>query len=324
LLTTSLPSWSWQPETPQTLSFTVVQDEHTDVILRDGRAEGFVKAVFRLACSSCASAGQHIVMDIGANTGYYSMLAGAHGCSVLALDAQPGCAPWFESARLANVAAGHFGADRVRIITRPVDDAAALVDVTADSCWVMHKTTKRARPKPPGEGRLRLEPIGGVELAGLLPSGPIALAKVDCEGAELGVLRSLAPLLPRIENLVVELAPGWWSHFENTSASANRGGGGKMPRQRRPGQHWPAQSRESGATQVALLLRRGYRSCLTSTGRQFTDAAALRRYLLRFPSNGFWAQVDMWCARDAVVQTRARRLLDEREKVLHRHRFQGL
>ena len=100
-----------------------MHDESIDVILNDRRAEGFVKAIFRLACARCAPG--NIVLDIGANTGYYSMLAGAHGCSVLALDAQPGCAPFFESARDANVAAGRFGADRVRLIPRPVDDAEA-------------------------------------------------------------------------------------------------------------------------------------------------------------------------------------------------------
>ena len=48
---------------------------------------------------------------------------------------------------------------------------------------------------------------------------PIALVKVDTEGAEVVVVRSLrgAGLLSRVANLVVELTPQWWRPRHNVS-----------------------------------------------------------------------------------------------------------
>ena len=48
----------------------------------------------------------------------------------------------------------------------------------------------------------------------------ITLIKIDVEGAELSVLHSLLPTLARVENIVVETSPGWWTSRYNQSRAA--------------------------------------------------------------------------------------------------------
>jgi hypothetical protein len=308
LLETSVPIWNynWTWLAPhgeaRQLRFVVSHDRSIDVILNNQRGEGFVKQVFLATLAGCS--GSMTVLDIGSNTGYYSMLAAAHGCSVLAIDAQPGCAQWFEWARNANhanhsrVGSQQFSARSVRIVTRPVSNSRAPVEVDQFSCWVMHKTDIRLRRRrrraaaaaaaaaaeaaeaaaaaPPaageagesgeageavGNGKVAAHPLGFTELGALLSPGapsaivsisdtsgssgssgsssssgtnggaradrsegahlgapPVLLAKVDVEGAELGVLAAITPLLPRVRNLLVEIAPGWWPLYSNSSA----------------------------------------------------------------------------------------------------------
>lgn len=43
----------------------------------------------------------------------------------------------------------------------------------------------------------------------------IVLAKVDVEGAELHALRSLLSMMPKIDNIVIETSPGWWTERHN-------------------------------------------------------------------------------------------------------------
>ena len=91
LAKTSLQRWSWSDDDSlDNVTFTITHDRSIDVILNNQRGEGFVKQVFRVLLSQCAIPGTGSVIDIGSNTGYYSMASAAHGCPVLAVDAQPG------------------------------------------------------------------------------------------------------------------------------------------------------------------------------------------------------------------------------------------
>ena len=90
----SLLNVTWlRRDSLENLTFTVVHDRSLDVVLQDGRGEGFVKDVFSAVCPACRSShakATPLLLDIGANTGFYTMLAGAYGCSAVAFDAQPG------------------------------------------------------------------------------------------------------------------------------------------------------------------------------------------------------------------------------------------
>jgi hypothetical protein len=149
LMQTSLPRWSWVTDEGAvarlgSVHFVVMHDRSIDVILNNQRGEGFVKQVFRLVLMGCSSA--HTVVDVGANTGYYSMASAAFGCRVLAFDAQPGCRQWWEAARLANDANvtrangvggpfSYFDTSRVKLVTRPVSAHPATVEIDQWACW---------------------------------------------------------------------------------------------------------------------------------------------------------------------------------------------
>ena len=338
LAETSLPRWAWHDtstENPSTVDFVIMHDRSIDVILKNQRGEGFVKQVFRLVLANCSGVNAGIVVDIGTNTGYYAMASAAHGCPVAALDAQPGCSKWFEAARAANDAnstrAGapaFFSQRRVRLLPRPVSSNAALIEMDRYACWVMHKTDVRVRrrrrnPRLAGDaqvaeqevvrvpaGRVAARPVGPSELNAFVGAAePILLAKVDTEGAELSVLNAMEALLPRVSNLIVEVAPGWWPLYVNKSSGAARSRAASKPGAP------PSPLRLRGAEQLARFLTSrasggwGFEAALTSTGRFFASAERLREYVLSMGNNGYWHQADIWFARDGALMRSACRLI---------------
>ena len=74
-----IPRWSWPGEpAPSNFSFHVARSRGLKFMKTDSRGEGFVKDVFRLLGSGYATEHEPATMvDIGANTGYYAMLATA-------------------------------------------------------------------------------------------------------------------------------------------------------------------------------------------------------------------------------------------------------
>ena len=357
LMQTSLPRWSWSDAVDAgNVSFVITHDRSMDVILNNQRGEGFVKQIFRLLLMGCQRPGAGSVLDIGSNTGYYSMASAAHGCPVLAVDAQPGCRPWFEWARSANDAnfsrsgnnsVNFFERSRVRLVTQPVSHDGTPVAIDQWACWVMHKIDVRAKrrrrqaaslpppvasvtatasimPPPPPPlaidmdvhtppGKLALRPVSGAGLLRRLPpSEPILLCKVDTEGAELGVLHALEPLLPRVANLLVEVAPGWWPLYANkTSRRGQARSGGSIHGAQSADVAAALAVRVAGADQLSRLLVSkadggwGFSAALTSESQSFTTADGLREYLMRMGNNGYWNQVDLWVTRDATLLRRA-------------------
>ena len=165
-------------------------------------------------------------------------------------------------------------------------------------------------------GKLALLPIDGAGMMRLLPpSERVLLAKVDTEGAELGVLHALEPLLPRISNLIVEVAPGWWPLFANrTSRRGESRSRGTVHAAQTADVAAALAIRAAGADQVSRLLMDrdsggwGFQAALTSNGRHMTSADQMHDFIRRMGNNGYWNQVDIWFAREPIG-TRARRLL---------------
>jgi hypothetical protein len=143
------------------------------------------------------------------------------------------------------------------------------------------------------------------------------------------------PLIQQANNLLVELAPGWWPLHANLSAipAANRTSaqskfasrikvvsGGARNRVLKLDPAEVRYVRERGAEQIARLLRpprlggAGFAAALTSTGKILHRPERLHAFLLSMGSNGYWNQEDMWFARDADTIHRARQLICLRQR----------
>ena len=90
-------------------------------------------------------------------------------------------------------------------------------------------------------------------------------------------------------NQVVETSVGWWLRRYNVSRH------------------------EGAELYAALLERHGFPVARVSTGRLIETGAQMRAYILAFPRDGYWGQVDMWFARDAALLRRASPLMRARK-----------
>ena len=312
----SVPRWSWPGETPANTTFYVARSRGLRFVQTDARGEGFVKDVFRLMASGCATeASPSPVVDVGANTGYYSMLAAALGCPVIAVEPQPGCRPSFDAALARN---GQWSG-RVRFVPQPLSSRQALIEVPTRGCAVTNqakvevggasapgRAARRAARSGPAERPRRRGGGGGggggvtliptVSMQEVLQGGDgsggsarVRLVKIDTEGAEVVVLRSVLPVLARVDNLVVETSVGWWQRRYNVS-------------------------RDEGAQLYASLLEvHGFPLARVSTGRLLESGEQVRSYIQNAPRDGYWGQVDIWFARDAALLRRASPLMRARK-----------
>ena len=95
------------------------------------------------------------------------------------------------------------------------------------------------------------------------------------------MLRGLVPTLGRIDNLVVETSPGWWTEKFH-------------------------QSRLEGADLYASLFStHGFTAAYTSDARWIVDADQMRDCIMRFGPSGYWSQQDIWIGRDEAMMRHA-------------------
>lgn len=137
-------------------------------------------------------------IDAGANIGFYALraaqLVGAAG-KVVAVEMMPETAATLR----ANVAAS--GATNVSVVERALTARAAeTVTASSDPAKLGQASIAFA---PDGERRMTVA-VGTTTLDSIAPEGPIALIKMDLEGAELDALRGASALLRRTKAIVFE------------------------------------------------------------------------------------------------------------------------
>jgi FkbM family methyltransferase len=142
---------------------------------------------------------QDVVVDVGANIGVFSVFAASRSrARIVAIEPHPANVEFL----LKNVKAnGHSG---IEVVAAALTDRRGSVRLRVERKGVMHRLVEadeRARPEAslevPGETLDELVVSRGVDRIDLL--------KMDCEGAEGRILRSLAPaVLQRIGRLAME------------------------------------------------------------------------------------------------------------------------
>jgi len=149
-----------------------------------------------------------IVLDIGANIGYYGMLAASLGCKVLMFDPQPQCARYIQT----NIERNNFQS-QVRVIPRPASDSPITMSVSESTgCDGRFPMTQIEQNGPD----VKIEngtDVTAVVIEDLIHKKvKIKIAKIDTEGAEYWVMKSLKNMIShnRIENIIVEASPLFW------------------------------------------------------------------------------------------------------------------
>jgi FkbM family methyltransferase len=144
-------------------------------------------------------------VDVGANIGHYSLLAsrlvGARG-SVVAIEA----APWIHARLDQHVAMNRL--QNVRTVAAAAAATTGVIKLYAGNAGNIGKTSTVAGPGTCTD-------VPAQPLAEILHPNELAKAriiKIDVEGAELEVLRGLAPALPALRHdaeITMEISPAW-------------------------------------------------------------------------------------------------------------------
>ena len=159
-------------------------------------------SAFRRGCSQPGN----LMLDVGSNTGFYGLLAIAHGCRATFFDPQPGCNKVVNAELLVN-----------RWTTRGVVVGAGLAadsgNLSVDSKGDCGLKTGRFPLNAEEDGSLAVhdafvpvEPLTSY----VHPNTHVLLMKVDTEGLEHKVLQGAMPLFvkKRIKTVIVEVTPG--------------------------------------------------------------------------------------------------------------------
>jgi FkbM family methyltransferase len=259
-----------------TVRMYIVDDWSAEWVLQESHSESMVTRIFRRLASDCTNR-DNIIVDVGANSGYYSLLSAALGCQVVAFEPQPGCHLRVKAAIQLNL----FH-EAIRLVPRPVGlPQRAPVVVKPYGCHGDYQVRPGAAPRSklaPGAHTVRFTTVQH-SLTKFERSKRIALVKIDTEGAEGAVLVSLMKHMDRIDNLVVETTPWRWPLVSNMT-------------------------RTTVADIYAALLRPGgfalaYVHSPIAPAEWISDPKAMWVYIgTRMPSH-YWGIVDIWFGRDA-------------------------
>lgn len=252
----------------------IVNDWSAEWVLKESHSEAMVTRVFRRLASECVDR-DRLIVDVGANSGYYSLVSAALGCQVVAFEPQPGC-----QKRLAEAIKTNGFHEAMRFVPRPVGlPPGRILGVNPHGCAGDYQLRPGATQRMPlrSEHMTRFTTVQH-ELKDFQRSRLITLMKVDTEGAEGMTLRSLLPHLDDIDNLVVETTPWRWPPVSNMT-------------------------RAEVADVYASLLRPhrfvlAYVCTALGKTRWIDDAEDMRTYIGKDMPGDYWGMADLWFGRD--------------------------
>ena len=256
-----------------TVRLYIVDDWSAEWVLKESHSEGMVNRVFRRLASDCVNRDK-LIVDVGANSGYYSLVSAALGCQVVAFEPQPGCHKRLNAAIQIN-----FFHEAMRYVPRPVGfQQGTILGVNPYGCSGDFQLRPKSAAKPLREGHFTRLTTVQHALTDFERFRRILLIKIDTEGAECMALRSLRPHVDRIDNLVVETTPWRWSALSNMS-------------------------RAEVADVYASLLHRhrfvlAYARTALGRTRWIDDADDMRAYIGEEIPGDYWGIADIWFGRD--------------------------
>lgn len=180
------------------------------------RSERVVASIVHWALAASAVRPRPLMLDIGANAGYYGLLAISLGARVIFFEPQPDCCDWIEQSLAANA----WGSDRGTVIRSAMAATTSprpfRVGRGCNGGFSLLYRQRLRRSQGSAAGFAAPLPLASLQLPEVVadaPAGSIALIKVDVEHFEIPLLRfNLVPLLRRrlVRHLVVEITPFLW------------------------------------------------------------------------------------------------------------------
>ena len=148
-----------------------------------------------------------LFVDVGANEGFYSLLAAAYGARVVAVEPQPDCVLNLAFAFTAN--ALRRQPTLLRAVVGPADTPPLHAERTGSCSGTAQFHDQRSGG---GAGLVAAVPLDAIVAAN---GGAARVVHVDAEGAELLVLRSGLEAIEakRVANLVFEFNPSRWAAY---------------------------------------------------------------------------------------------------------------
>jgi len=154
--------------------------------------ESLIFALVLRQCQQARGTRAPLVIDVGVNIGYFSLLALAFGCRVIGFEPQTRILPFVRRSLALN--AGF--AERYTVFNCAASSSYNHVDmVEPNTAWSMVKIKEGATA-----------PIPAVRLDDIIPQDEkVLLLKVDVEGFEDSVVKGALALLPRVTHVVMEI-----------------------------------------------------------------------------------------------------------------------
>jgi FkbM family methyltransferase len=150
-----------------------------------------------------------LVLDIGANEGFYSMMASAYGCRVVSFEPQPMCVALISAA----IAFNNFR-HPVKLINRVVQNQKVEFWAPNEQCsGVVQYIKTKDDEKNSNDQLVKSATIDDIVEAN--GGSRVILAHMDVEGAEIRVLESGLKSIQakKIDNFVVEVNFGRWQNY---------------------------------------------------------------------------------------------------------------
>lgn len=183
--------------------------------------KGVIKA-FHTILKDAPQDGSCVVVDVGVNAGFYSLMSAMYGCTVYGFELQRDCIDVTMEA-----AARDESTSRIHLFRNPVSDTSSVMDIKYDDnlrCDGNFGFTREDCPwcdfhKLKGERKFNSTTLDdaflygtGREKAITKDIDAIKLIKIDVEGHDVHAVKGALALFQRkvVQNLIIETVPGMW------------------------------------------------------------------------------------------------------------------
>lgn len=188
----------------------------------EGHVRSFARRVLQQSCAPDQGPLPPIVVDVGANSGYYGLMGLAYGCWSLFVEPQPYCSMLIETSLVANGwhQNGDAGPADIWRVAAGNSTRRDGLQVWCDTpCYGTVGAPGVSRPTADMQGDPHPRDVGGWRPMVPLTVHPwfsgtrdIALLKIDVEGGEASVLRGLRPIFGQraVRAATIEISPQFY------------------------------------------------------------------------------------------------------------------